>query len=76
MKIFQGEHENQSLFNDDFFSPDTLSELEDIRLMFSSFNPFLPSLPKQRTTASSTFQCSNNTVFFCNKTKPLFVGLR
>ena len=39
-------------FHDDFFH-DTISELENIRLMFSSFNPFVPSLPKQQTTASS-----------------------
>ena len=32
---------------DDFFH-DTISELEKIRLMFSSFNPFVPSLPKQQ----------------------------
>ena len=56
---------------DDFFH-DPISELEKIRLMLSSFNPFVPSLPKQQTTANSK-QCGN--IVFCNKTKPLLVGL-
>ena len=37
---------------DDFFH-ETISILEKIRLVFSSFNPFVPSLPKQQTTADS-----------------------
>ena len=39
-------------FYDDFFH-ETISEIENIRLLFSSFNPFVPSLPKQQTTAKS-----------------------
>ena len=42
---------SKSIYDDIFH--DTISELENIRLMFSSFNPFVPSLPKQQTTANS-----------------------
>ena len=37
----------------DVFFHGTISELENIKLMFSSFNPFVLSLPKQRKTANS-----------------------
>ena len=40
---------NQSLFMTIF----SMTELENIRLMFSSFNPFVTSLLKQQTTAVS-----------------------
>ena len=48
--------ESKSKSSYDGFFRDTISELENIRLMFSSFNPLvtlLPSLPKQQTTANS-----------------------
>ena len=48
---FLRESKSKSIF-DDFFHG-AISELENIRLMFSSFNPFVPSLPKQQTTANS-----------------------
>ena len=46
---FLRESKSKSIY-DDFFR-DTISELEKIRLMFSSFNPFVPSVSKQQTTA-------------------------
>ena len=67
---FLRESKSNSIY-DDFFH-DILSELENIRLMFSSFNPFVPSLSKQQTTANSF----SVVTVFCNKTKPLFLGLR
>ena len=45
--------ESKSKFIYDDFFHDTISELENIRQMFSSFNPFVPSPPKQQTTANS-----------------------
>ena len=48
---FLRESKSKSIY-DDFFR-DTISELENIRLMFSSFNPFVPSLSKQQATANS-----------------------
>ena len=52
---FLRESKSKSVYDDFFFSffHDTISELENIRLMFSSFNPFVPSLSKQQTTANS-----------------------
>ena len=48
---FLRESESKSIC-DDFFH-DTISDLKNIRLMFSSLNPFVPSLSKQQTTANS-----------------------
>ena len=48
---FLRETKSKSIFK--VFFDDTISELENIRLTFSSFNPFVPSLPKQQTTANS-----------------------
>ena len=48
---FLRESKSKSIY-DDFFH-DTISELENIRLMSSSFNPFVPSLTKEKTTANS-----------------------
>ena len=51
--FFEGDINMKSKFLYDDFLHDLISELEKIRLMFSSFNPFVPSLPKQQTTANS-----------------------
>ena len=48
---FLREGKSKSIY-DDFFH-DTISELKNIRLIFLSFNLFVPSLPKQQTTANS-----------------------
>ena len=45
--------DSKSKFIYDDFVHDTISELENITLMFSSFNPFVFALPKQQTTANS-----------------------
>ena len=58
---------------DDFFH-NIISELEDITLMFSSFHPFVCLTIKATDVRLKQFQCSN--IVFCNKTKPLFVGLQ
>ena len=68
---FLRKRKSKSIY-DDFFH-DTISELENIRLMFSSFNPFVPSLDYQ-SDRRQQFQFSN--IVFCNKTKLLFVGVR
>ena len=48
---FLRESKSKSIYVD--FLHDTISELDNIRQMFSSFNPFVPSLPKQQTAANS-----------------------
>ena len=48
---FLRKSKSKSIYDD--FVHDTISELENIRLIFSSFNPLVPSLPKQQTTANS-----------------------
>ena len=48
---FLKESKSKSIYDD--FCHDIILELENIRPMFSSFNPFVPSLPKQQTTANS-----------------------
>ena len=49
---FLRESTSKSIY-DDFFH-DTISDLEKIRLIFSSINPFVPSLvPKQQAKANS-----------------------
>ena len=53
---------------DDCFSTTQFQNLKKTRLMFSSFNPFVPSLPKQNSLSVATV--------FSNKTRPLFVGIR
>ena len=45
------ESKSKSIYSD--FFHDTISELGNIRLMFSSFNPFVPSPPKQQKTPNS-----------------------
>ena len=54
---------HQSLFMTIFFH-NTISELENIKR----------TLTTKATDDSKQVQCSN--IVFCNKTKPLFVGLR
>ena len=61
MKFLRG-IKSKSIYND--FFHDTISELKNIRLMFSSFNPFVSLLPKQQTTSNSF---SVVTVFFVTK---------
>ena len=48
---FRRERKSKSVY--DGFFHDIIPELENIRLMFSRFNPFVSSLPKQQTTANS-----------------------
>ena len=48
---FLRESKSKSIFDDVFH--DTISELENIELMLSNFNAFVPSLTKQQTTANS-----------------------
>ena len=69
MKILR-EIKSKSIY-DDFFH-DTFLELENFKFVFSSFSPFVPSLPKQQTTANSF----SVTTVSCNKSKQLFVDLR
>ena len=65
---FLRESNSKSIY-DDFFFRDTISGLENIRLMFSSLSRLYKA-----TDDGKQFQCSN--IVFCNKTKPSFVGLR
>ena len=44
---------SKSIYEGFNFFHDTISVLENIKLMFSRFNPFVPSIPKQQTTANS-----------------------
>ena len=52
MKIQQEFSRGKKSMYDDVFH-DTIFELENIRLMFSSFNPLVPFLSKQHMTANS-----------------------
>ena len=67
---FLRESKSKSIY-DDFFH-DTISELENIRLMLSSFNPLYPHCQSNRQQQT----VSGSNIIFCNKSKPLFVGLR
>ena len=67
---FLRKSQSKSIY-DDFFH-NAISQLENIRLMFSTFNLFVPLLPKQQTTENS-FSVVTET--FCNKSKQFFGGL-
>ena len=48
----------------------TVSQLQKLGPIFSSFNPF-PSLPSIQTDYRNQFQCQK--IVFDNKTRPLFL---
>ena len=48
---FLRESKSKSIYH--YFSHNKVSELENIRIMSSSFNLFVSSLPKKQTTANS-----------------------
>ena len=49
---FLRESKSKSIY-DDFFRDTLILEVENTMRIFSSFNPFVPPLPKQQTTANS-----------------------